>query len=227
MSSFEQVIRHLTSAINGQYPRPWMTSMHDPSRATVFVVGYNPAKPYPVDTVSHERHMDALFNRNGESCRGFYSEVTKESPTRGNIERLTTKLALKGATSVLETNVVCYSTASKRDLRSPAHAGGKARGVEIFRTLVREIRPRVIVVHGQGVRDEFNRTFRSEPPLPAAPTTADLFVHQDLSNGTRVFVIPSLALPGYQNWPPQNSFCNWADAYLDELAVLVTDATGV
>lgn len=221
MTNLEQVIRHLTTAINGQYPRPWMTSMQDPSRASVFIVGYNPAKPYPIDKVPYERHIDALFNRNGESCRGLYSEVTKESPTRENIELLTAKLAIAGITSVLETNVVCYSTSKKRDLGSLAHVGGKTRGLEIFRALVREIRPKVMVVHGKGVRDEVNRTFRSEPPLPPPPDRADLFVHQDLSTGTRVFVIPSLALPGYQNWPPLNSFCNWAAAYLDELAARI------
>jgi hypothetical protein len=224
MTNLEQVIRPLTTAINGQYPRPWMTSMRDPSRATVFVVGYNPAKPYPIDRVPYERHIDALFNRNGETCRGLYSEVTNESPTRGNIELLTAKLASLGITSVLETNVVCYSTGKKRDLGSPAHAGGKARGLELFRALVHEIRPKVIVVHGKGVRDEFNRAFTADPPLPSPPDRPDLFVHQELSGGTRVFVIPSLALPGYQNWPPLNSFCNWAAPYLDQLAARIVTA---
>jgi hypothetical protein len=134
---------------------------------------------------------------------------------------LTEKLAAAGVTSILETNVVCYSTRNKKDLGAPEHAGGKTRGLEIFRALVREIRPRAMIIHGTGVRDEFNRAFRSEPRLPRPPEGAGTFPETELPTGTRVFVIPSLALPGYQNWPPHNSFCNWADAYLDELALQV------
>ena len=203
--------------------------MRDPSRAKVFIVGYNPAKAYPSGRIEHERHIDALFNRNGETCRGLYSELTREStrestgesPTRRNIEMLTEKLAAAGVTAVLETNVVCYATSKEKDLRAPEHVGGKNRGLEIFRALVREISPKAIIVHGVGVRDEFNRAFRSEPQLPRPPEAQDIFADVDLSTGARVFVIPSLALPGYQNWPRGNSFCNWADAYLDELAVRV------
>ncbi len=197
--------------------------MQDPSCATVFIVGYNPANAYPAARVEYERHIDALFNRNGETCRAFYSEITRESPTRGNIEMLTDKLAAAGVSSVLETNVVCYATRKKRDLRSAEHDGGKVRGLEIFQALVGEIRPRSMVVHGKGVRDEFNRAFKKEPQLPTPPDRADLFAHVDHSSGTRVYVIPSLALPGYQNWPPLNSFCNWADHYLDELATRIAN----
>lgn len=219
MNNVERLLRDLTAAINGQYPRPWMTSMPDPCSAKLFIVGYNPAKAYSSQDLDHERHIDALFNRNGETCRGLYNEVTKESPTRGNIDKLTAKLANVGITSVLETNVVCYATAKKKDLAKPDHIGGKSRGVAIFQTLVREIGPKVIIIHGAGVRDEFNRSFADEPDLPLPPNSPGEFAHIDLSTGTRVFVIPSLALPGYQNWPPGNSFCNWADKYLDGLAV--------
>jgi len=37
MSAFEQTIRKLTKEINGQYPRPWMTDMEDPSKTEIFV----------------------------------------------------------------------------------------------------------------------------------------------------------------------------------------------
>jgi hypothetical protein len=87
--------------------------MRDPSLATVFIVGYNPAKQYRVETVQHERHIDALFNRNGETCRSFYSEITKESPSRTNIEMLAGKLFAVGVTAILETNVICYATSKK------------------------------------------------------------------------------------------------------------------
>ena len=224
MNNLEREIRKLTTPINGQYPRPWMTSMRDPSLAKVFIVGYNPAKQYRTDTVHHERHIDALFNRHGETCRGFYSEITKESPTRTNIEVLTAKLAAVGVTSVLETNVICYATSKKKDLRKVEHTGGKARGIELFRSIVREIRPKAIIIHGAGVREEFNRVFKGGLNLPPPSDTADVFPQVQLSTDTRAYVIPSLALPGYQNWPPGHSFCNWADSYLDELVTQIAVA---
>ncbi|MGO4479723.1 hypothetical protein AB4Z32_26125 [Massilia sp. 2TAF26] len=195
--------------------------MLSPVQAKVFIVGYNPAKAYPAASVQHERHVDALFNRNGETCRGFYNEVTKESPTRSNIDMLAAKLARVGVESVLETNIVCYATPKKKDLNLPEHIGGKAHGLTIFHTILREIAPKSIIIHGKGVRDEFNRTFPDEPMLPPPPDRPGIFPQVELSTGTKAFVIPSLALPGYQNWPPGNSFCNWSDVYLDELAIEV------
>jgi hypothetical protein len=215
VTDLERIVRELTVEINGQYPRPWMTS-GDPSQAEVFIVGYNPAKVFSAARIGHNRHVDALFNRNGETCRGLYTELTAESPTRGNIEMLTEKLALAGVTSVLETNVICYSTSKKKDLDTSQHLGGKIRGLELFRAIVREITPKAMIIHGVAVRDEFNRAFRCEAPPP--PDSPDIFREVDLPTGTRVFVIPSLALPGYQSWPRRNSFCNWADSYLDEIA---------
>lgn len=226
MTGFEKTIRALTREINGQYPRPWMTDMTDPSSAQVFVVGYNPASAYSSDSVDHERFLDGLFNRSGEGCRAFYSEMTHTSPTRGNIEMFTDKLVAKGIEDILETNIVCYGAGKKKYLTLPEHAGGKERGIEIFRTLLQEIQPKAVVVHGAGVAKEFSRALGLSPALPGPPKGPGEFVERDLGNGTRVFVIPSLALPGFQNWPsaPLRSFCNWADTYLDEVAEKVLAA---
>jgi hypothetical protein len=92
---FEQRIRELTQAVNGQYPRPWISSLRDPLQARVFIVGMNQRNGYDVEQVgSHARHLDALFNRNGLTCRGIYDEMTRgrPSPTRANIDRLTSLL---------------------------------------------------------------------------------------------------------------------------------------
>ena len=197
-----------------------MTDMTDPSRAQVFVVGYNPASAYLSEKVDYERFIHSLFNRNGEGCRSFYREVTHTSPTRGNIEMFTDKLVAQGIEDILETNVVCYGARKTKYLNFPEHAGGKERGIEIFRTLLQEIQPKAAVVHGAGVAKEFSRALGLRPALPGPPNAPDKFVERILENGTKVFVIPSLALPGFQNWPsaPLRSFCNWADTYLDEVA---------
>src|SRR5687768_15226511 len=108
-----------------------MTDLPDPRQAVVFIVGKNQRNGYPVEQVgSHERLIDALFNRNGESCRGLYNEMTagRPSPTRVNIDRLAAQLRRRGVQGVLETNVVCYSTPMSADLAEARHAGGRHRG---------------------------------------------------------------------------------------------------
>lgn len=224
MDIFEQKLRTLTQPLNGQYPRPWMTTLKNPRDAKVFLVGYNPAKAYLTSQLSHDRHIDALFNRNGENCHAVYKDIALESPTRGNISKLSEMLAAAGIPEILETNVVCYSTPTSKALSLPAHAGGKERGREIFRTLVSDIKPPIIILHGSGVRNEFNRIFREEEHIPKPPCFSDFYPEGKMSIGCRVFVIPSLALPGYQNWPKGNSFCNWADDYLAGLVRLVKAA---
>lgn len=219
MDKFEQLIRELTSEINGQYPRPWMTDLKAPSRADVFIVGYNPATAYLSNDVNYERFIDSLFNRNGETCRQFYAEITKQTPTRDNIEMFADKLTKVGVNSILETNVVCYGAKKKKYLRRREHVGGKARGMEIFRKLVEVIRPKVILIHGNGVCKTFRHSLNLSS-VPDPPDAKDKFVQIKLDWGTELFVIPSLALPAFRSWPksPLESFCNWADEYLDEVS---------
>lgn len=226
MGCFEKRVRDLTSAINGQYPRPWMTHLEAPQSAKVFVVGYNFAVPYMANTVNHKRFIDSLFNRNGQSCQAFYEEVTSMNmtPTRANIEMFARKLCKAGCDSVIETNVICYGTRKKKCLRLPKHRGGKERGIKIFRFLVEEIQPKAIVVYGVGVCQEFDQALNRSSPLPRPPDRNDRFMQDKLADGTHVFVIPSLALPAFRNWPRGNPFCNWADEYLDKVASRVARA---
>lgn len=148
----EQRLLPLLRPIRGQYPRPWMTVLPDPTDARVLIVGQNQAKTYPADRLTQQRYLDAHFNRNGESCRSLYDELTggRSSPTRRNLDALSADLAFA---SVVETNVICYSTPTAVDLREPFHAPGAALGADIFRTLLDEIRPIVIIMHGAGTID--------------------------------------------------------------------------
>lgn len=211
MDKFEQRIRELTEKINGQYPRPWMTDLKDPSCAEVFIVGSTQATAYRSDCVDYERFIDSLFNRNDQRCREFYEEYgtcyageTKPSLTRINIEMFTLKLKKVGVYSVLETNVVCYGGHSE-------YKGSVTRGKEIFRTLIREIRPKAVILHGVGVCDEFCSLFDLSLQL-RPPNTKDEFVQKELDLGSQVFVIPSLAPPESNKWQ------NWRCAYLNEVA---------
>jgi hypothetical protein len=208
---FETVISRLVEPLNGQYPRPWMTDSTNPLSASLFIVGKNQANGYKVERLTHQRHMDSLFNRAGESCRGVYDEITglSPSPTRMNTDRFRAVLAIEGITDILETNVVCYSTPMSSDLRLHQHTGGTVRGTDIFRALLHFVKPKVLVAHGSGTRDTLGKLLGVTLPAPPAAPSEPLAV---LVEGMSVFVIPSLAPPQWNQWS------GWAKPYLTKVA---------
>jgi len=214
---FESAITQLTLPLNHQFPRPWMTTLEDPRQAKVFVVGKNQRNGYPQNLAGgHARHLDALFNRNGQSCRALYDEVTGGVPsrTRRNTDRFVQMLLNEGVTQVLETNVICYSSPMSADLRLDKHAGGARRGEEIFRYLLAAISPKVMVVHGSGAAKSLCRVLEiSSIPEPKDPSE----IHSLLVNGLLVVAIPSLAPPAYNRWH------KWADNYLRVISKRVAD----
>ena len=214
MNEFEKEIESLTQPINDQYPRPWMTKMKNPLEARVFIVGRNQRNGYPVNEISHRRHLDALFNKNGESCRGLYDEITqgKASPTRKNSDSLVAKLNNRNIHDILETDVICYSTPLSKDLRDSAHAGGRTRGTEIFRYLLSEISPEFLIVHGSGTLKDLSLILpMNRPQVPSSPSE----IRQIQAGAHLVIPIQSFAPPAFNKW----SF--WADAGLDKVVELV------
>jgi hypothetical protein len=213
--AFESAIKAATRALNGQLPRPWMTDLTDPLGAQVFVVGRNQARGYDASTLDHTRHLDALFNRNGQSCRALYDElVGAPSPTRRNINLLRTLLMDAGVNRVLETNVICYSSPMSADLAKPAHTGGRELGTAIFRLLLEHVRPRVLIVHGAGtIRDVSAIVGVALPPARDEPGTP---VYVDVA-GMKLILLPSLAPPAWNRWQ------GWARAHLEATAEMVAD----
>ena len=209
--NFEERIRELTEPINGQLPRPWMTKMTNPLKADVFIVGRNQARKYPSGEISHQRHLDALFNRNDENCRGLYDEVAtgKPSRTRLNTDDLASRLNCRNIRNILETDVVCYSTPVFAHLKLPEHAGGRARGEEIFRYLLAAIAPKVIVVHGAGSTKALSRFLGlNRLQVPQTPDEiCDVQTERHL-----VIPIPTLAPPAFNKWS------SWSDDYLNQVA---------
>ena len=216
MEKFEEKIRDLTKPVAGQLPRPWMTRMDNPLQADVFIVGMNQRNAYPADAIPHERHMDALFNRNGESCRGLYDKVTggKPSPTRRNIDGLSTRLNRRDVHNVIETDVVCFSTPLGKDLRSPVNVGGARKGEEIFRYLLAEIAPAVIIVHGVRTLKRISHILKVDG-LAVPCSAADICDVQ--TENHLIIPIPSLAPPAFNRWS------SWSDEYLDRVADRVRD----
>jgi hypothetical protein len=224
MCNLESGIRDFTAPVGGQYPRPWITTLQDPCDAKVFIVGMNQAKTFSVgDVDSHDLYIDALFNRNGQSCRHLYDRITrgKPSPTRCNIDDLNRRLRAHGVTAILETNVICYGTPMSADLTRPQHSAGSKRGEELFKFIVTEIDPPVIIVHGTGAAKKLAPTLGLSH-LPAEPKGPDQFsMHRRSNSGNKrvVFVIPSLAPPRWNGWMA------WAPDYLNRLAGRVAEET--
>lgn len=214
--AFESAISAATRPLNGQLPRPWMTDLTDPLGAQVLIVGRNPARGYDAATLDHARHLDTLFNRNGQSCRGLYDEIVGEpSPTPRNIDLLRAMLTDAGIDRVLETNVICYSSPMSADLAKPAHAGGREAGTAIFRLLLEYVRPRVLIAHGAGtIRDVRTIVGATLPPARSAPGSP---VHLE-SSGMRLILLPSLAPPAWNRWQ------GWARAHLEAAAEMAAAA---
>lgn len=214
---FEINITRLTEPPNGQFPRPWMTELSDPLVANVFVVGMNQAKGYDTSQLSHKRHVDALFNRRGESCRNVYDELTgfSPSPTRRNTDRLCKILASEGITLVLETNVVCYSTPMSKDLPLPEHRGGIVRGSEIFWFLLHSVKPKVLIVHGAATQKTLGTLLGASLPAPPAENGDP---QPTIVGAMTIFIIPSLAPPKWNQWH------GWAGQYLTKVAKAVAGA---
>lgn len=184
--------------------------MTDPMSAQVFIVGRNPARSYDARELTHERHLDALFNRNGESCRALYNElVGKASRTRQNIDLLRGLLAEVGVESVLETNVICYASPMSSDLAKPEHAGGRGAGKAIFQFLLGSVQPRVIIAHGAGTIGDLGKILNTA--LPGARSESGTPVTVTIGSTTLV-LLPSLAPPECNKWQ------TWARPHLEEAA---------
>jgi hypothetical protein len=205
-----------------------MTDVVQPEKARVFIVGFNPAKEFPATMVGgHEAFIDALFNRNGKSCRKLYEKICGPegiSPTRMNIDALRKAL---GGYDVLETNVICYSAPMSSHLGRKEHQGGKEAGRAIFLALLDIIRPVALIVHGAGTNKELARVLRT--PLPSPPSRqADGVIRSrvvaQLPGGTyapMIFGIRSLGLPEWNKWkywaqPHLTAVCSEVRKYLDE-----------
>ncbi|WP_250491044.1 hypothetical protein [Caballeronia sp. INML2] len=195
-----------------------MTEMRTPRSAKVFIVGANQAKHFPVTAVDHNRHLDALFNRNGETCRGLYDELyPRPSKTRPNLDDFENRLAAAGVTAVLQTNVVCYSTRMSADLRQKQHLAGRKMGGRIFEELLKAICPKVVILHGVGTCDAFEKQFNVLVPRPAANEEDGIRSSRVAVNDItfEVIVIPSLAPPAFNRWSA------WADRHLDAVSAHV------
>jgi hypothetical protein len=196
MTGFRDRIRALTVPRDGIYSRPWTTDT-DPSQADVLIVGASSAKTfYVADVGDHEQFLDALWNRNGLTCRAMYDAATaKPSPTRPNLDRLSQMLAANGLTS-LQTNVTCASARYDAEISEK----DRSHGTLLFKTVVAHVSWKAIIIYGVGATKRFGKAFgllMPEVPSPASAPVSRVVYDRP------VFVSPTLASPGYRTsvWP--------------------------
>ena len=196
MIEFEDRIRLMTKPRGGAYPRPWTTDT-DPRQADVLIVGASSATTFrAADVGNHDQFLDALWNRNGRTCREMYDAATaKRSRTRPNLDRLSKMLASRGLTS-LQTNVSCASARFDSEISEE----DRAHGTELFKTVVAHVPWRAMIVYGVGASERFGRAFGVA--MPPVPSPASIPVRTTVLKRA-VFVSPTLAPPSYRTsvWP--------------------------
>lgn len=196
MTEFEACIRAMTVPRDGAYPRPWTTDT-DPAQVDVLIVGASSAKTFRVtDVGNHGQFLDALWNRNDQTCRAMYDAATaKPSPTRPNLDRLSQMLAAHGLTS-LQTNVTCASARYDAEVSEK----DRAYGTLLFKTVVRHVPWQAMIIYGVGATERFSHAFGVVmPPVPSPDTAPVLTAIHDRP----VYISPTLASPGYRTsvWP--------------------------
>jgi len=201
--------------INGQYPRPWFTDLKRPDLADVFVVGRNQATTYSVDRLTHEKHIDSLFNRNNESCLFEYQifRPGKSSRTRSNMNSFISALNRHNIINIIQTDLICYSTPQSYDLKTQYHRPGMIRGREIFSYIYKYIKPRIVILFGLGTIKDFRKHFGIA--IPDAPTrlAEPPFIEADK---TQYYSVRSLAPPAWNSWH------SWAEDYFEKIAGAVS-----
>lgn len=116
-----------------------------PYACRIFIAGQNPA----TSTSNFWQFWSAEGMDREAWCKSYLAERegARPSPTRKRIERIAERVGLP----ILETNVYATEAASGTRLR------GEEREVSVFRMLVEEIRPVVILAHGKKAQEEVKR----------------------------------------------------------------------
>jgi hypothetical protein len=232
VTHFEQKVWGWTAPVNRQYPRPWTSRCAAPHSARVFLVGLNQATEFRTSEMTQEEVVNALLGRGGSSLDDLYRRARRDddglpSPTRTNINAFVDRLRARAIHDVLETNVVCYSTSSSSELRRPEHLEGHTVGQRIFRELLQEVQPTVVVAHGAKTLRYLGRI--AGEALPQGPETsaegvkstrALLWESPATTAPSKALVVSmrSLALPHWYTWH------DWAPSHMDAVADVVATA---
>lgn len=125
----------------------------------IFVVGINPATAILSTQVTIDQYVSSLNNPglfdeiySGERTK---TSVNSSSRTRLGINSFVKWLGQYTEMSILETNVNAYPAPNYRSLKSKSEAI-KRKGYEIFRTVIMEYEPRILIFHSVKAIRAFN-----------------------------------------------------------------------
>jgi hypothetical protein len=166
LAAFDVLLRkHCTSTAM----RPFVC-MGSPLDCRVFLVGHNPA-------TNDDKFWDHWSVNGGFEYKGWFEEYRRHRLRSGDREMTPTRRRIRHFTDelkpipVLETNVFAMPS-EKAGALPPEH-----RNSELFRFLLREIRPSVVVTHGKPAVEAVSEFFGV-----ALPRGAEV----DLDDGTRL-----------------------------------------
>lgn len=148
----------------GVYFRPWICR-GNPLESKTFLVGINPATPICSEEIDLDSYVRML--EDSDAFLKFYSErrvkagKTRISPTRQGIHSFGRWLEEKTQAPVIETNVIAYPTKNVDEL-SLISDDVIEQGRQIFRRLLMEIRPTLIIIHGADAVPHFLAVVKEE-----------------------------------------------------------------
>lgn len=140
------------------YFRPFI-SKGNPQDSKIFLVGVNPATPIKTKEIDLESYTNLLmdyqlFHERYLDLRG----TAGVSRTRMGILEFVRWISSYTNTPVLETNVITYPTKSIKELKrfNKENPKGYNKATNIFVSLLKEIEPSIIILHGANTVRQFN-----------------------------------------------------------------------
>ena len=165
MITSKQLREMCTQTLKGKaYYRPYICN-GDISNMDIFFVGINPATPICEENLDLDAYI--LLLNNYEKFVEYYKAMrleqgkTEFSRTRLGINSFMSWLRQQTNLSIAETNINAYPTANLKQLKhEPKEITGK--GKRVFRQLLLNIQPKIIILHGKDTVGNFSEMLCKE-----------------------------------------------------------------
>ena len=152
---------HLQRLSGADAVRPFVCD-GDPYQCRAFLVGYNPASPAPFwpfwsDATGFDKSMWFDCSREHRKAEPLKAGRTRRQPISSTRQRIEWNIDAAKPVRVLETNL--YPRATKR----ASDLAVEDRDSEALSFMLREIGPRVLLLHGKKVAEAFQARYRQTP----------------------------------------------------------------
>ena len=131
----------------------------NPYKASVFIVGSHPTPLLELPDEFTQTYANALVNRN-EFCSLFPDYLSSTSRDVKGAIRFSNALKQQGVVSTISyVNALTAMNLSQLKKQKKENADQYKRGVEIFREVIEEFKPPVILLHGNYALEQFRLNF--------------------------------------------------------------------